>query len=173
MRNADAWKTGGMAYSLGCRAVSHRQTANTWQGRKACPQRRSAHPIQFQKSPMPYDESHSHIHPPPSWTLQGLPWQIVLRFLSQQLIPIHLSVIMTPPPLNLLTLFFVLQPFSFQSLFFSSFFIFIFNHLHRFFSLADGGMCYRSLSLFLLCINRSNDECSYSQVHNRTFAPPL
>ena len=62
-------REGWMAYSLGCRAVSHRQTANTWQGRKACPQRRSAHPIQFQKSPMPYDESHSHIHPPPSWTL--------------------------------------------------------------------------------------------------------
>ena len=169
MRNADAWKTRGMAYSLGCRAVSHRQTANTWQGRKACPQRRSAHPIQFQKSPMPYDESHSHIHPPPSWTLQGLPWQIVLRFLSQQLIPIHLSVIITPPPLNLLTsltLFFVLQPFSFSSLFFFSFFIFIFNHLHRFLSLADGGMrrvqCHSLFRSF-----RSLSRAASSHTHTR------
>ena len=87
--------------------------------------------------------------PPLPGPCTGLPWQIVLRFLSQQLIPIHLSVIINPPPLNLLTLFFVLQPIFFSVPFFLSFFIFIFNHLHRFFSLADGGMCYRSFSLFL------------------------
>lgn len=38
--------------------------------------------------------------------------------------------------------------------FFLSFFIFIFNHLHRFFSLADGGMCYRSFSLSLSLVHK-------------------